>query len=105
MRGKSTQQLSFGDGFIDPSLYKLDEELQQVDQLLSDRTLIKPFEECFNPTMGRSGTPVDVYLRMMYDLTNYEKSGYQHSFLAFPFFFLYSFPLFAFLNVKPFLED
>jgi IS5 family transposase len=66
MRGKSTQQLGFGDGFIDPSLYKLDEELQQVDQLLLDRTLIKPFEECFDPTMGRSGTPVDVYLRMMY---------------------------------------
>lgn len=66
MRGKSTQQLTFGDGFIDPELFRLDEELQQVDELLSEQALLKPFEESFDSTMGRSGTPVDVYLRMMY---------------------------------------
>lgn len=66
MRGQSTQQLSFGDGFIDPSLFQLDEELQQVDQLLSDKSFLNPFEEMFDPTMGRPGTPVDVYLRIMY---------------------------------------
>jgi IS5 family transposase len=66
MLGKSTQQLTFGDGFIDPELFRLDEELQQVDTLLSEKTLLKPFEESFDSTMGRSGTPVDVYLRMMY---------------------------------------
>jgi len=66
MRGQSTQQLSFGDGFIDSSLFQLDEELQQVDKLLSERSLLKPFEETFDSTMGRTGTPVDVYLRMMY---------------------------------------
>ena len=66
MRSQSNQQLSFGEGFIDPSLFQLDEELQQVDKLLSEKSFLKPFEETFDPTMGRPGTPVDVYLRMMY---------------------------------------
>jgi len=66
MRGQTTQQLSFGDGFIDPSLFELNEELQQVDKLLSEKSFLKPFEETFDPTMGRPGTPVDVYLRMMF---------------------------------------
>ena len=66
MRGQSTQQLSFGEGFIDPSLFELDEELRQVDKLLCEKSFIQPFEETFDPTMGRPGTPVDVYLRMMF---------------------------------------
>lgn len=66
MRGYSTQQLSFGDGFIDPSVYELNEELSKVDKLLSNHSLLKPFEDIFDPTMGRPGTPIDVYLRMLY---------------------------------------
>lgn len=66
MRGRSKQQMSFGDGFIDPALFLLDEELTQVDALLADRTLLTPFEELFDRTMGRPSTPVDVYLRMLY---------------------------------------
>lgn len=66
MLGQSSQQLSFGDGFIDPSLYSLDEELKEVDQLISNPHLLRPFEEVFDPSMGRPGTVVEVYLRMMY---------------------------------------
>lgn len=66
MRGYSTQQLSFGDGFIDPSVYELNDELTKVDKLLSNRLLLKPFEDVFDSTMGRPGTPIDVYLRMLY---------------------------------------
>ncbi|MDA0986856.1 MAG: transposase [Bacteroidetes bacterium] len=66
MRAKTTQQLSFGDGFIDPSLYELDEELKRVDQLLSQKEFLKPFEDIFSETMGRPGTPIPVYLRMQY---------------------------------------
>jgi len=66
MRGYSTQQLSFGDGFIDPSVFELGEELTKVDKLLSNHLLLKPFEDLFDPTMGRPGTPIDVYLRMLY---------------------------------------
>jgi IS5 family transposase len=66
MRGRSTEQLSFGDGFIDPSLFQLDEELTKVDALLMERSFLRPFEAVFDETMGRPGTAVDVYLRMMY---------------------------------------
>jgi IS5 family transposase len=66
MRGRSTQQLSFGEGFIDPSLFHLDEELTRVDEFLMERMFLKPFEAVFDETMGRPGTAVDVYLRMMY---------------------------------------
>lgn len=58
--------MSFGDGFIDASLYQLDEELTKVDALLSDAHLLKPFEEAFDPSLGRPGTAVEIYLRMMY---------------------------------------
>lgn len=66
MRKTISQQMSFGDGFIDPSLYQLDEELEKVDELLSQGQLLKPFEELFDPSMGRPGTPAGIYLRMMY---------------------------------------
>ena len=66
MRRPISQQMSFGDGFIDASLYELDDELKQVDEILSDRGLLKPFEEVFDPSLGRPGTAVGVYLRMMY---------------------------------------
>lgn len=66
MRKTISQQMSFGDGFIDPSLYQLDEELRKVDELLSQGQLLKPFEALFDPSMGRPGTPAGVYLRMMY---------------------------------------
>jgi hypothetical protein len=47
--------MSFGDGFIDGSLYELDEELKQIDELLCNAELIKPFEEVFDPSLGRPG--------------------------------------------------
>lgn len=58
--------MSFGDGFIDSSLYELDEELSKVDELLSNAQLLRPFEEVFDPSLGRPGTAVGIYLRMMY---------------------------------------
>jgi transposase, IS5 family len=66
MRGQTSQQMSFGDGFIDSSLFALDDELKRVDALLSQKEFIKPFEEVFSETMGRPGTPIPVYLRMQY---------------------------------------
>ena len=66
MRTPIAQQFGFGDGFIDPSLYELDEELRKVDELLSQSNLLKPFEEAFDESLGRPGTPVGIYLRMMY---------------------------------------
>jgi transposase, IS5 family len=66
MRRPISQQISFGDGFIDASLYELDEELKKVDELLSNTQLLKPFEEAFDESLGRPGTPVGIHLRMMY---------------------------------------
>jgi transposase, IS5 family len=66
MRKPISEQMSFGDGFIDQSLYELDEELKKVDELLSNAQLLKPFEEDFDPSMGRPGTAAGIYLRMMY---------------------------------------
>lgn len=66
MRGHSTEQLSFGESFLDPSLFQLDDELSKIDKLLQTDSLLKPFEEVFHETMGRPGTPVDVYLRMLF---------------------------------------
>ena len=58
MRTPIAQRFSFGNGFIDPSLYELDEELKKVDQLLSQAILLKPFEEVFDEILGRPGTAV-----------------------------------------------
>jgi transposase, IS5 family len=66
MRTPIAQQFSFGDGFIDRSLYELDEELRKVDELLSQSNLLKPFEALFDESLGRPGTAVGIYLRMMY---------------------------------------
>src|SRR3989337_2338280 len=66
MRRPISQQMSFGDGFIDSSLYELDEELKKADELLSNASMLKPFEEAFDESLGRPGTPVGIYLRMMY---------------------------------------
>jgi IS5 family transposase len=66
MRGQTSQQMSFGDGFIDSSLFELDDELKRVDALLSQKEFLAPFEEVFSETMGRPGTPIPVYLRMQF---------------------------------------
>jgi len=66
MRKAISQQMSFGDGFIDRSLHQLDEEFKKVDELLSQGQLLKPFAPLFDDSLGRPSTPDGVYLRMMY---------------------------------------
>src|SRR5207237_8036291 len=53
-------------GYRDLSLYELEEELKKIDELLSSTQLLKSFEEAFDESLGRPGTPVGIYLRMMY---------------------------------------
>jgi hypothetical protein len=57
IRRPISQQMSFGDGFVDASLYELDEELKKVDELLSNAPLLRPFEEVFDPSLweGKRG--------------------------------------------------
>jgi hypothetical protein len=40
MRGKTSQQLSFVEGFLDPSLYELNDELKKIDELLENRSFL-----------------------------------------------------------------
>ena len=71
MRGESSKQMSFGDGFIDSSLYELYDELKRVDAMLSQKEFLAPFEDVFSETMGRPGTPIAVYLRMQFLKTRF----------------------------------
>jgi IS5 family transposase len=66
MRSQNDLQLSLGESILDPRLFELNEELKKVDHLLDDPELLRPFEACFDETMGRPGTSIPVYLRMMY---------------------------------------
>jgi transposase, IS5 family len=70
----ATGQMSFGEGFIPPELFTLNDELSAVDKLLADRKLLKPFEAIFSKTMGRPGTPVEVYVRMLYLKHRWDRS-------------------------------
>ena len=58
MRKAISQQLSFGDGFIDPSLYQLDEELKKVDELLSQGQLLKPLKKCLTSAWADPARPL-----------------------------------------------
>jgi hypothetical protein len=71
MRGQLSQQMSFGDGYIDPSLFELNDELKRVDGLLSQKEFLTPFKDIFSDTMGRPGTPIPVYLQMQYLKSRY----------------------------------
>lgn len=66
MHSPSDLQLSLSEGLIDPRVFELSEELKKVDQLLDNPELTRPFEQCFDSALGRPGTPIPVYLRMMY---------------------------------------
>src|SRR6516225_703958 len=47
-------------------LLRLPEELARVDALLDDPVFFAPFAPCFHPVLGRPGTPVEWYLRLMF---------------------------------------
>ena len=61
-----SQQMSFGEYFIDVSLYELDEELKKVDELLSTAQLLKRLKRSAIGVRGVPGTAVGIYLPMMY---------------------------------------
>jgi hypothetical protein len=58
MRGQTSPQMSLGDGFIDPSLFELDNEVKRVDALVLQKEFLTSFEDVFSQTMGRLGTPM-----------------------------------------------
>ncbi len=47
-------------------MLRLPEDLARVDALLDDEVFFAPFARYFHPVLGRPGTPVEWYLRLMF---------------------------------------
>jgi len=72
----SQKQPSLWESVLPPELFQMNEELTQVDQLLSDERFLTPFQAKFGTSMGRPTTAVATYLRMMYLKYRYQL-GYE----------------------------
>jgi len=72
----SQQSPSLWESVLPPELFRLNEELTQVDKQLEDERFFAPFREKFGTTMGRPTTAVATYLRMMYLKHRYQL-GYE----------------------------
>ena len=63
---------TIGDGpsawesLLPPEVLRLPEDLARVDALLDDPVFFAPFAPYFHPVLGRPGTPVEWYLRLMF---------------------------------------
>lgn len=63
---------TIGDGpsgwesLLPAEVLRLPEELARVDALLDDPVFFAPFAQYFHPVLGRPGTPVEWYLRLMF---------------------------------------
>lgn len=47
-----------------------------MDALLDDEAFFGPFEEFFDPRIGRPSTPMEVYLRLMFLKFRYQLLGH-----------------------------
>ena len=72
----SNDQPSLWESFLPPDLFRMNEELAKVDQLLDDERFLAPFRERFATRVGRPTVPVATYLRMMYLKRRYQL-GYE----------------------------
>jgi IS5 family transposase len=62
----SQEQPSLWETVLPPEFFQMNEELTQVDKLLSDERFLTPFQAKFGTGVGRPTTAVATYLRMMY---------------------------------------
>ena len=72
----SRNQPSLWESILPPELFRMSEELSQVDKLLDDERFFAPFRERFYTPLGRPTIPIDTYLRMMYLKHRYQL-GYE----------------------------
>ena len=70
------EQVSLWEAVLPAELLRLPEELARVDELLDDEAFFGPFEEFFDPRIGRPSTPMEVYLRLMFLKFRY-RLGYE----------------------------
>ena len=64
------------ESILPPELLALPAELAAVDALLDDSVFWEPFVPFFDPRMGRPGTPIETYLRLMF-LKHRYRLGYE----------------------------
>lgn len=66
LRTKVDAQGTLWESVLPPELLRLPPGLCDVDRLLDDPVFFEPFEEFFDPEIGRPSIPMETYLRMMF---------------------------------------
>ena len=66
LRNEKHRQKTVWEDLLPKSVFALDEELQEVDEILANDEFLKPFLKKYNTLIGRPTLPVEVYLRIMY---------------------------------------
>ena len=63
---QSDAQVTLWETLLPPEVLRLPPGLMQIDALLDDPLFFEPFEEFFDPEIGRPSIPMETYLRMMF---------------------------------------
>ncbi len=66
LRTKVDAQVTLWETLLPPEVLRLPPGLMQIDALLDDPLFFEPFEEFFDPEIGRPSIPMETYLRMMF---------------------------------------
>jgi len=63
---KVDHQATLWETLLPPEFLRLPPGLSEIDRLLDDPVFFEPFEEFFDPEIGRPSIPMETYLRMMF---------------------------------------
>ncbi len=66
LRTKVDAQGVLWETLLPPEFLRLPPGLSEIDRLLDDPVFFEPFEEFFDPEIGRPSIPMETYLRMMF---------------------------------------
>ena len=66
LRTKVDAQATLWETLLPPEFLRLPPGLSEIDALLDDPVFFEPFEEFFDPEIGRPSIPMETYLRMMF---------------------------------------
>src|SRR5574340_552895 len=66
LRTKVDAQGTLWETLLPPEFLRLPPGLSEIDRLLDDPAFFEPFEEFFDPEIGRPSIPMETYLRMMF---------------------------------------
>lgn len=66
LRTKVDPQPTLWETLLPPEFLRLPPGLFEIDALLDDQAFFEPFEEFFDPEIGRPSIPMETYLRMMF---------------------------------------